>query len=191
MLGGDFQFDDYNVIVNESQVHSWAGWFAHLDSGIRPLLKFSYTLNWTMGTGVLGFHLTNLLIHLANAYLVYRLAQEFVQQQWQLAKLHHVPLLVALLFAVHPIHTEAVSYISGRSAALMTLCYLAGLLSYIRGRTQQDWKLLYVVTPVLFLLALGIKETAVTFPLALLIWELAAVVAGRQRSNSSGRAGRC
>ena len=169
---GDFQFDDYNVIVNEAQVHSWAAWYAHLGNGIRPLLKFSYTLNWTMGTVVIGFHLTNLLIHLATAYLVLRLAQEFVQQQAQQEKLRHVPLLVALLFAVHPIHTEAVSYISGRSASLMTLCYLAGLLGNIRGRTQQNWKLLYVATPLLFLLALGVKETAVTFPLALLLWEL-------------------
>src|SRR5512142_2274582 len=116
VLNGSFQFDDYNVIVKEPHVQSWASWLASLGSGIRPLLKFSYTLNWTMGTGVTGFHLTNLLIHLANAWLVYRLAQSFVQQQWQQAKLQSVPLIVALLFAVHPIHTEAVSYISGRSA---------------------------------------------------------------------------
>jgi tetratricopeptide (TPR) repeat protein len=171
-LRGEFQFDDYNVIVNQPHVHSWANWFASLDNGIRPLLKFSYTLNWTLGTGVTGFHLTNLLIHLANAFLVYRLAQTFVQQQWQMDRLRQVPLLTALLFAVHPVHTEAVSYISGRSASLMALFYLAGLLSYINGRTQGDWKSLYLYSPLLFLLALATKETAVTFPLALLAWEL-------------------
>ncbi|MFA7400299.1 MAG: hypothetical protein WCZ98_07450, partial [Sideroxydans sp.] len=67
-LTGSFQFDDFNVIVNEEQVHSWANWYAALGNGIRPLLKLSYTANWTMGLGVLGFHLTNLLIHLLNAY---------------------------------------------------------------------------------------------------------------------------
>jgi tetratricopeptide (TPR) repeat protein len=180
VLNGSFQFDDYNVIVDEPHVQSWVGWFANLGSGIRPLLKLSYTLNWTMGTGVIGFHLTNLLIHLANAWLVYRLAQLFVQQQWQQAKLQSVPLVVALLFAVHPIHTEAVSYISGRSASLMTLLYLAGFLSYIRGRQNGDWKLLYAATPLFFLLALATKETAVTFPLALLAWELCC--GGRWRS---------
>lgn len=172
VLNGSFQFDDYNVIVNEPSVHSWNNWFAGLDHGIRPLLKFSYTLNWTMGTGVIGFHFTNLLIHLANAYLVYRLSQSFIRQQWQHARLQHVPLIAALLFALHPVHTEAVSYISGRSASLMTLFYLAGLLGYINGRTQGDWRLVYLVTPLLFLLALATKETAVTFPLALLAWEL-------------------
>ena len=171
-LTGQFQFDDYNVIVNEPQVHSWSAWLAGLGSGIRPLLKLSYVLNWTMGAGAPGFHLTNLLIHLANAYFVYRLGSLFVQQQWRGDRLRHAPLLAALLFALHPIHTEAVTYISGRSASLMTLFYLAGLLCYIQGRTSNDRMRLYVFTPLLFILAMGVKETAVTFPLALLIWEL-------------------
>lgn len=172
VLNGSFQFDDYNVIVNEPAVHGWSNWFAALDHGIRPLLKLSYTLNWTMGAGVTGFHLTNLLIHLANAYLVYLLSQSFIRQQWQDVRFRHVPLIAALLFALHPVHTEAVSYISGRSASLMALFYLAGLLSYINGRMQRDSRLLYLATPLLFLLALATKETAVTFPLALLAWEL-------------------
>ncbi len=169
--GGSFQFDDYNVIVNNPQVHSWANWLEGLPLGIRPLLKFSYTLNWTMGTGAIGFHLTNLLIHLVNTFLVYRLAQIFVQQQWQQADLRQAPLLAALLFAVHPLHTEAVSYICGRSTSLMALFYLAGLLCYVTGRAQHSRIYLYAATPLLFILALGVKETAVTFPLALLLWE--------------------
>jgi hypothetical protein len=217
-LGGDFQFDDYNVIVNNPQVHSWSNWFEGLPHGIRPLLKFSYTLDWTMGAGAIGFHLSNLLIHLVNAYLVYLLAHEFVRQQWRASALQHAPLFAALLFAVHPIHTEAVTYICGRSTALMTLFYLAGLFCYVSGRTQQNnsqypspppyrgraregvekWTLLnstpiltfplqggrnwfgadprsqikvYGLTPLFFILALSIKETAVTFPFALLLWE--------------------
>ncbi len=179
-LTGDFQFDDYNVIVNEVQVHSWSAWYDHLGNGIRPLLKFSYTLNWTMGMGVAGFHLTNLLIHLANAWLVYRLAQEFVAGLGQREELRQVPLIAALLFAVHPVHTEAVSYICGRSASLMTLFYLAGLLAYVQGRARNDRVLLYFVPPLSFLLALAVKETAVTFPFALLLWE--AYCGGRWRT---------
>ena len=171
-LSGAFQFDDYNVIVNEPRVHSWAGWLASLGSGIRPLLKFSYTLNWTMGTGVIGFHVTNLLIHWLNAFLVYRLAQYFAQHQWQCNSMQHVPLLTALLFAVHPIHTEAVSYICGRSSSLMTLFYLAALLTYVSGRIRDNRIYLYAGTPLLFALALGVKETAITFPFTLLLWEL-------------------
>lgn len=172
VLGGDFLFDDYNVIVNESQVHSWEAWLTSLGNGIRPLLKFSYTLNWTMGTGVVGFHLLNLLIHLVNVYLVYRLASEFVLNLKQHETLDFVPLFTALLFAVHPIHTEAVSYICGRSSSLMAMFYLAGLLCYGIGRRRDDRRYLYFATPLFFLLALGVKETAVTFPFALLLWEI-------------------
>jgi tetratricopeptide (TPR) repeat protein len=85
--------------------------------------------------------------------------------------LRHVPLLTALLFAVHPINTEAVSYISGRSASLMTLFYLAALLSFVIGRTQHKQLYVYAITPLLFVLALAVKETAVTLPFALLLWE--------------------
>ncbi len=172
-LTSGFQFDDFNVIVNNPRVHSWSSWMEGLTLGIRPLLKFSYTLNWTMGMGVIGFHVTNLLIHLVNAYLVYRLAKEFAGQQWQADALRDIPLLVALLFAVHPIHTEAVTYICGRSTSLMTLFYLAGLLAYISGRTQQSGIKMYGLTPLFFVIALSVKETAVTFPLALLLWEYA------------------
>jgi tetratricopeptide (TPR) repeat protein len=172
VLAGDFQFDDYNVIVNEAQVLSWANWFASLGNGIRPLLKFTYTLNWTLGAGEVGFHLVNLLIHLLNSYLVYRVARLFVQQQWRSDELQLAPLFAALLFAVHPVNTEAVSYISGRSASLMTLFYLGGLLVYISGRLQQNALKVYVLTPIFFVAALCVKETAVTFPLALLTWEI-------------------
>lgn len=169
---GDFQFDDYNVIVNNPGAHSWEAWLAGLGHGIRPLLKLSYTLDWTLGLGAAGFHLTNLLIHLGNAYLVYRLCGEYVRHQEQYERLKNVPLFTALLFIAHPAHTEAITYICGRSISLMTLFYLGALFAYVSGRARHNKIYLYVVTPLLFMLALGVKETAVTFPLALLVWEL-------------------
>jgi tetratricopeptide (TPR) repeat protein len=209
-LSGAFQFDDYKVIADNPSVHSWEAWFASLGQGIRPLLKFSYTFDWTLGLGVTGFHLTNLLIHLANAWLVFRLSETLIEHcqldvgrasarhashkpleavglNPDLRYVNSVPLFAALLFAVHPAHTEAVTYICGRSTSLMTLFYLGGLLAYVTGRAMQNNAQknnsgqnnsrqagfrLYAVTPLLFILALSVKETAVTFPLTLLIWEL-------------------
>jgi hypothetical protein len=170
-LSGDFQFDDYNVVVDQTQVHSWLAWTASLGQGIRPLLKLSYTFNWTISSTPISFHLVNLLIHLANTFLVYRLAQLFLEQQKEL-KFHLAPLFAALLFAAHPIHTEAVSYISGRSASLMTFFYLAAVFSYVVGRVQKNKLNIFLITPLFFLLALATKETAVTLPFALLLWEL-------------------
>ena len=171
-LFGAFQFDDYNVIVDYAGVHSWQAWLDGLGHGIRPLLKLSYTFNWISGLGAPGFHLLNLLIHLVNVWLVYRLADAFVRAQTLRERLAHVPLVTALLFAVHPIQTEAVTYISGRSSSLMALFYLAGLLAYATGRTQRNQVRLYALTPLLFALALAVKETAVTFALALVLWEM-------------------
>lgn len=170
-LWTDFQFDDYKTIVDNPRVHSWQSWRDGLGLGIRPLLKLGYTLNWTSGMGVAGFHFTNMAIHLGNVFLVLMLTRHFVRSHPRLPE--GVPFFTALLFALHPIHTEAVTYICGRSIALMTLFYLAGLLAYASGRMHHNRPLLFAVTPLCFIAALGVKETAVTFPLALLAWQLA------------------
>jgi len=169
---GVFQFDDYNVIVNNPRIHSWSAWWQDLQHGIRPLLKFTYSLDWSIGLGAPGFHLTNVLIHLCNTFLVFALTHHFAAAHTVLKKLHSLPLLVALLFALHPAHTEAVTYISGRSSALMTLFYLAGMLAYVTGKSLNNKIFLHGLTPLCMLLALAVKETAVTFPAALLLWEL-------------------
>ena len=157
VLSCSFQFDDYKVIVDNPGVHSWEAWWNKLDQGIRPLLKFTYTLNWTSGLGVAGFHVVNVLIHLSNVLLVYVLSTEFVRAQPLRDHLKYVPLLTALLFAAHPIHTEAVTYISGRSISLMTLFYLAGIMAYVIGCARQNKITLHFLVPILFVMALGAK----------------------------------
>jgi hypothetical protein len=172
-LNGAFQFDDFNVIVDQGAVHSLDGWLADLGQGIRPLLKLSYTLNWISGWGAPGFHAVNLLIHGLTVWLVYRLSQELLAAQGLLQGLPQAPWMCAALFALHPANTEAVTYICGRSTALMALLYLAGLLAHA---TQSDGQRMWrnrVLVPVYFVMAVAVKESAVTFPLALVLWDLA------------------
>ena len=154
-LAGVFHFDDYNVIVNYPTVHSWQTLIERAGDGVRPLLKASYTLNWTLG---FGFSFFNVLIHAVNAALLYLVGKD-------LFKNRSAALIAALLFALHPAQTEAVTYISGRSSSLMALFYLGALLAYLRGA---HWS----VSSVLFLLALATRETAATLPAALLLSEL-------------------
>lgn len=162
-FGGAFQFDDYNVIVHYPTVHSWGALFERAGGGVRALLKATYTLNWTLGGGsTLGFHLVNVALHALNAVLVFFVGRRLFPAHANAA------LAAALLFALHPAQTEAVTYISGRSVSLMAALYLLSLLLYLRGSTLS-------VVP--FLLALGVKETAVTLPAALLLVEI--VRAGR------------
>ena len=166
---GVFQFDDYNVIVDNGGVHTWGAYLAGLPRGIRPLLKFTYTLNWTSGLGLFGFHLVNVGLHAANAVMLFFLATRIGGPSVS----RFAVLLPALLFAVHPVQTEAVTYISGRSVSLMAFFYLGSLLAYLRGRERGSRLLLYLASPVLFLLAAASKEVALTLPFALILCEAA------------------
>jgi hypothetical protein len=167
-LSAPFQFDDYRVIVDNPAVHGLAAWWASMP-GIRPLLKLSYAANWALSPGPLGFHLFNLLVHAANTLLVWALAN-----QWQRAlapswSVRYAGAGVALLFALHPAATEAVTYVSGRSVSLMALFYLASL--WMQGESParerpEAWR---AGSALLFAAALGVRETAVTLPLAVLV----------------------
>ena len=172
-FAGVFQFDDFKVIVGEPTVHSLAAWLADLGNGIRPLLKLTYALNWTLGPGEAGFHAFNLAVHLVNTMLVYALAQRLSERHGLDAgrDARVAAVVAALLFGLHPAHTEAVTYISGRSSSLMTAFYLGGLLAYAAGSARGRGWLLYGVSPALFAMAIATKEAAVSFPLALLWWE--------------------
>ena len=162
---GVFQFDDYNVIVDNGGVHTWGAFLAGLPRGIRPLLKFTYTLNWTWGMGLFGFHLVNVMLHAANAVMLFFLASRIGGPSVS----RFAALLPALLFAVHPVQTEVVTYISGRSVSLMAFFYLGSILVYLRGRERGSPFLLYLTSPILFLLAAASKEVALTLPFALVL----------------------
>lgn len=173
---GVFQLDDYNVIVFNSAVHSWSACWKHLFPGIRPLLKLTYTLNWTSPAGVFGFHVFNLAIHLINILLVYNLTVSFIKKcRSGLPEnaLYPAALLTSLLFALHPIQTEAVTYISGRSASMMTMFYLGSIAAYVRGTRQENKLWLYCISPFMFLMGVATKEYAVTLPFALILFESA------------------
>jgi len=158
-LSAAFQFDDFNVIVDNPAVHGLGAWLASMP-GIRPLLKLSYTLNWIAG-GVAGFHAVNVLLHAGNALIVYLIGRELLRPARPEPATPLLPVLVALVFALHPAQTEAVTYVSGRSVSLMAACYLGAVLAWLRAK---PW-----LSALLFALALAVKETAWTLPFALLL----------------------
>lgn len=166
-----FQFDDYNVIVDAVGVSSWATWWSDVGHGLRPLLKLTYTLNNSWDRALWGFHLFNLALHFANAMLVYALVKKLLALSGHAEQAVSVAVWTALLFIAHPAHTEAVTYISGRSMSLMTCFYLAALLVYMHGRERSDQLALYLYSPALFLCAVASKETALTLPAVLCLVE--------------------
>jgi hypothetical protein len=160
-LPAAFQFDDYNVIVRNPAVQNWAALAGELGHGLRPALKVSYALNWTLGEGEpWGFHAFNVLIHAANACLAYCVGLRLARR-WSVGMPDAI-WLAALVFALHPVQTEAVTYISGRSTSLAATFYLGAVLVYLRAGPA--WASL-----ALFALACATKETALTLPAALLL----------------------
>jgi tetratricopeptide (TPR) repeat protein len=160
-----FQFDDYNVIVQNPSVQSLAALAEELPRGLRPVLKASYAFSWTTGGGEpFAFHAFNVLAHALNAILLYLIGLQLAAR-WK-PGLENAVLCAALLFALHPVQTEAITYASGRSVSLAASFYLGALLVYLRHGPA--WASLG-----LFALACGTRETALTLPAALLLCELA------------------
>src|SRR2546426_381873 len=136
-LANGFVFDDL-VAIKENPIVSqpklicyafstdyWHGTSA--DLLYRPLTTFSFALNHLVhGMRPLGFHLVNVLLHVLVSLTVYRVVRQLCADCW-------LPLLTALLFAVHPIHTDAVASIVGRAELLMALFTLIALSFYIEA----------------------------------------------------------
>ncbi len=110
-----------------------------------------------------GFHLTNLLFHAINALLVFVV----VRALWRRRRL---ALATALVFAVHPITTESVAWISGRTDVIATTFFLVAAWGYVRFRRRGSRRAL-VVSIAAFVVATFAKEMVATLPLLLAGWE--------------------
>jgi protein O-mannosyl-transferase len=171
-FGGDFQFDDVSTILENPHLDRWGTFVGHLDHMIRPVLYLTFFIDRVLyGDSAPGYHILNLLLHLGCGVLVYRILLRAVTEQTQF-----VSLWAAVLFLVHPIATETVTYISGRASGLMAWWYLLALFFYIKTTECPSGnfagRMYYVGAIASFLLSLASKETAVTFPIALLLWDL-------------------
>ena len=174
-FSGTFQFDDWNVIVRDPRVQSLGAWWRSMP-GIRPLLKLSFAANHASGLGVAGFHAVNVALHAANAILALALLRRIeARRAAPGASPGPAPLLAALLFALHPIQTEAVTYLSGRSAALAATFVLGSAVVHVAGRDGSRPALSRALSPLLLAAGLATKELAIALPAALVVLELADV----------------
>ncbi len=150
----------------------------------RPVVVVSYLLDaWLFGPGsAIGPHAMNVLYHVLTTLFVGLLARRLLRgsAQGELAAI-----AAATLFAVHPMHTESVSWVAGRSDLLATLLLVPALHLALRFRDEgATWQLL--ASPVLFLLALLAKEVAIAgLAIVPLLWVLAPVVGARSRAISA------
>ncbi len=164
------------------------------DAPTRALSSLSFAVNGALGGGLAGYHAVNVGVHLANALLLFGLlgAIRRLRAPWLPA---WAPLAGALLWALHPLQTSAVTYISQRIASLAALAYLGACFCYLRAREARCGGAAWVSRAHLgwyggalavALLAVGTKENTATLPVALLLIEWL-VVASRAPESIVGR----
>jgi tetratricopeptide (TPR) repeat protein len=161
-LGNDFVFDDNPLILGSRQWLKLANLF-DLARSYRPVRNLSYAFDLALwGDRPFGFHLTNVLIHCGVTVLIFLLVRRLTERPLP-------AFLTALIFAVHPIQTDAVAYISGRRDVLFGFFFVAAFLSYLIYRSRNA-KLYFVLFLALWALSLLSKEMAVSLPAVIFVW---------------------
>jgi tetratricopeptide (TPR) repeat protein len=167
---GDFQYDDSLTVLENPHVESLNTFIGHLDHMVRPVLYATFLLDRSFsGLNPVGYHLTNLLLHMSSGLLVYMMLSCATKEHPS-----SVAFWTALLFLIHPITTETVTYISGRASGLMTFFYLLALFLYVKWLQEPDERRWFYFSGAVasFVLSIGSKETAVTLPVILLLWDV-------------------
>lgn len=167
-LDAPFVFDDRSAIVANLRIRElWPGPLL----SARPVVDLTLALNYALGgLDVTGYHLFNLVLHLACGLVLFDLARR------TLVLMHAAPgraetaaWWAALLFLVHPLQTEAVTYVISRSELLMALCYLATLDLVLLGAAHPRARAaLWTAAVATCALGMASKPVMVTAPLAAL-----------------------
>ena len=184
-LGGDFVFDDTDQIVENQNIRSWDNvgkaftthvWAFRERSGTlsvppplpyyRPLFTVMLTVEYHLfGLWPQGWHLVSLLLHILCAAGVFYLIL-------LMSGRNLLALFASLLFAVHPVHAESVSWISGMTDPLFGIFFLASFYFYLKARGRDEPvrmnRRTFAVSLAMFVLAMFAKETALS--LAVLVF---------------------
>jgi Flp pilus assembly protein TadD len=165
-LRGGFVLDDDICVTDNPLLRSLRGLWQIWVRGVpqEHFWPVTYTTLWIQyqlwGLAPAGYHLVNVLLHAANAALVWRiLARMQIRGAW----------LAAAIFALHPVHVESVAWVAELKDVLSGLLYLAAFLAYVTFVTGERWRS-YALSLALFAAAMLSKLAVVTLPLAIGIW---------------------
>lgn len=174
---GPYLFDDLVTVAVDPGARSLVDWWADAGRHVRPLTKASFALTHSLGRWLgdvpTGHHLGNLLIHLAAVAALYALGRRVFPSCMPRADppaAGIAAVVAAALFGLHPLGSEAVDYISGRSMALGTLLAASSLWAYVRWRSGEGGRWLATAAAASAGAFLA-RETAFVAPLLWLGWE--------------------
>ena len=170
-----FTFDDNEVIVKNQALEDNT-LFSQLNKP-RYIGFITFVINYHInGLNTYGYHLVNIIIHILNALLVYLLVQKLLiitPGQAEIPLRSKIPLIVSLIFLVHPIQTQAVTYIVQRFTSLAACFSLISILAYVKFRTLRTKSYFFLIISIIScLLAYKTKENTATLPLILIAIEV-------------------
>jgi tetratricopeptide (TPR) repeat protein len=187
-LQSEFHYDDMTSIIVQSRITTFkifSDFNYWINISNRPLSDFTFAINYHFGKlNVIGYHLLNIIIHVFNGWLVYLLVLKIMSfrriiDDRLFRNRYLIAFFSALIFLVHPIQTESVTYVVQRMTSLSSLFYFLAVYLYILGRlefleNQRKWKSIILLFAACCsgLLGLLSKQDAITFPAAFIMAEL-------------------
>jgi Flp pilus assembly protein TadD len=177
-LPGGFFLDDHPHILGSEQIRALPS-FGDIVASQRPVVRLSLAVNYAAGgSAVAGYHLCNVVIHVLAALVLYGLVRRVLLLQRedtpQRRAASGLALAVALLWGLHPLQTQAVTYVIQRSEAFMGLFYFLTLYCTLRGATAppRGWGW-YGSAVLCCCLGMASKEVMVTAPVMVLLFDRA------------------
>ncbi len=171
-----FQFDGAAKVQANESYHS-LGW-EHFPTRTRSLVGITWRLNYLVDGGTLvGYHTVNIAIHIAASLLLFGFIQQTLRLPKSAARYRdHATLLagaVAILWAVHPLQTQSVTYIVQRYESLMGMFFLLSLFCFVQGFMSKHHVAWYIGSIAACAASVLCKEVAVAIPLVLLWYDRA------------------
>jgi tetratricopeptide (TPR) repeat protein len=167
---GFINLDDNLYLVDNPNVQHGLDWttvkwsFGYQQANWHPLTWLSHALDWEFfGKNPGGHHYVSLLWHAFNAVLLFLLLQRATGFTWR-------SLMVAALFAVHPVNVESVAWVAERKNVLSMAFFLLAMMAY-GWYAERPSVRRYSLVPLLFALGLMSKPQVITLPCVLLLWD--------------------
>ena len=162
--------------IFSKNVWSFLGEFK-LTNYYRPVMHLIYMLDYHIfGFNPWGFHLVNILFHAGVSVLVFVILLRLLGESTSLPSISYTipPLIAAILFATHPIHTEAVTWVAGLPDVSFTFFYLLSFYLYVKSTSSNiPFNITYLLSVASFFLAALCKEPALTLPFILIGYDYA------------------
>lgn len=190
---GVFLFDDHLSIVLNDNLQDLRLLPNIFLNESRPVVALTFAVNYTLGgINAIGYHVVNLMIHVINGFLLFCIVRKLLQTK-DLADRYGkaaggLALAISLIWLVHPIQTESVTYIVQRYESMAAAFYLLVLYSAFRGFDSPHRRFWWHSAAVLFfILGMGSKETVITAPFMVLICEIIFLGKSFKRALSENR----